>query len=189
MTGEPSIEDQRARQEFVADPAVMAELQLRHEDLADEDVRASVIRHEHPELEEAIRAGVREIDGPNGPMNPRLHLLLHGIVATQLWDNTPPEVWGTAKRLLDSGYERHEILHMLGRPVAEQVWEAWHDERVYDRDAHVAALAALPGSWERTRGAIRLEREHNAVQRHDPADSRKQARRQAKASRRRNRRR
>ena len=189
MSSGPSIEDQRARQQFVADPDVMAQLELRLEDLADQDVRAVAIRQEHPELEEAVQAGVREIDGPNGPINPRLHLLMHGIVATQLWDNSPPEVWETARRLLDSGYERHEILHMLGRPVAAQVWEAWHDERAYDRDAHVAALEALPHSWERERGAMRLEREHDVAGRQDAGAARKQARRQTKASRRRNRRR
>jgi hypothetical protein len=189
MSDVPSIEDPRARQRFIADPAVMAQLQLSLEDLADEDVRAVVIRAEHPDLEEALKAGVREFAGPDGPMNPRLHLLMHEIVATQLWDNSPPEAWETAVRLLESGYERHEVLHMLSRPVATQVWEAWHDKRAYDRDAHVAALQALPDSWEREREAIRLEREHDARGRRDAAAARKQARRQAKASRHRNRRR
>ena len=189
MSGGPSIEDQRARQQFVADPAVMAQLELRLDDLADEDLRGVVIRAEHPEFEEALKAGVREFDGPSGPVNPRLHLIIHGIVATQLWDNSPPEVWQTAARLLEDGYERHEVLHMLGRPVAAQVWEAWHDERAYDRDAHVAALQALPDSWERERGAMRLERQHDVAGRRDAAAARKQARRQSKTSRRRNRRR
>lgn len=189
VSGGPSIEEQRARQQFVADPVVLAELDLRVEDLADEDLRGVVIRAEHPEFEQALEAGVREFDGPNGPVNPRLHLIMHGIVATQLWDNSPPEVWETATRLLHAGYERHEVLHMLGRPVAAQVWEAWHDERAYDRDAHVAALNALPDSWERERGAIRLTREHDAAGRRDVAAARKQARRATKVSRRRNRRR
>ena len=189
MSGGSSIEDQRARLQFVADPAVMARLELGLEDLADEDLRGVVIRAEHPEFEKALAAGVREFDGPTGPVNPRLHLIVHGIVATQLWDNSPPEVWETAKRLLQTGYERHEVLHMLGRPVAAQVWEAWHDERAYDRDAHVAALDALPKSWERERGAMRLEREHDVTGRSDAAAARKQARRQIKAARRRSRRR
>ncbi|MGZ6576401.1 MAG: hypothetical protein ACXVHJ_36125, partial [Solirubrobacteraceae bacterium] len=73
-------------------------------------------------VEEALKEGRREIDGGDGPMNPRLHLKLHEIVATQLWDDSPPEVWGTAVRLLDAGYERHEILHMLGRVVSDHVW-------------------------------------------------------------------
>lgn len=165
----------------------MAQLDLRLEDLADEDLRAVVIRAEHPEFEEALKAGVREFDGPDGTVNPRLHLVVQGIVATQLWDDSPPEVWATAKRLLEAGYERHEVLNMLGWPVAAQVWEAWHDERAYDRDAHIAALNALPDSWERGRGAMRLERRHVAGRRY-PAAARKQARRQTKAARRRNRR-
>src|SRR5690348_6749526 len=100
MSGGPSIEDQRARQQFVADSAAMARLDLCLEDLADRDVRAVVIRAEHPEFEQALKAGVREFDGPNGRVNPRLHLIMHGIVATQLWDNSPPEAWETARRLL-----------------------------------------------------------------------------------------
>jgi Domain of unknown function (DUF1841) len=189
MSGGPSIEDQRARLQFVADPVVLAQLQLGLEDLADEDLRGVLIHAEHPEFEEALAAGVREFDGPTGPVNPRLHLIVHGIVATQLWDDSPPEVWKTAKRLLQAGYERHEVLHMLGRPVAAQVWEAWHDERAYDRDAHVAALDALPESWERERRPMRLERQNDVTGPSDAAAARKQARRKIRAARRRNRRR
>jgi hypothetical protein len=105
---------------------------------------------------------------------------MHEIVATHLWDDDPPEVWGTAARLLDLGYDRHEILHMLAAPVAQQVWGAWHEERPYDRALHVAALQALPGSWERERTTTTGSRRH--------VDERKDARRAARAARRRNRR-
>jgi hypothetical protein len=168
------------RRRFVADPDALAALGLTFEQLSDPDVRSLVIRHAHPELEEALKAGRREIDGNDGPMNPRLHLTMHEIVATQLWEDSPPEVWDTAVRLLDAGYERHEILHMLGRLVSDQVWEALHDERPYDHERHVAALDALPGSWERERTT------ETAARRHD--DARKQARRAARAARQRNRR-
>ena len=171
-------EDQRRR--FVADPDVLAELGVAVEQLSDPDMRSLVIRHEHPEFEEALKAERREIEGPGGLMNPRLHLVMHQVVATQLWDDSPPEVWDTAVRLLEEGYERHEILHMLGRLVSDQVWEALHEERPYDREHHVAALRALPGPWERERTA------KAAAGRHD--DARKQARRAARAARRRNRR-
>lgn len=179
MTRQPSADD-LDRRSFVADQDVLAELELRLDDLADPDVRSYVIRHEHPELEEALVDAREEVDLGYGPFNPRLHLAMHEIVATQLWDGDPPEVWETAVRLLDAGYERHEILHMLGRPVSDQVWSALHDDRPYDRDRHIAALRALPGSWERERTAI------SAAKKHD--DARKQARRQARAARRRNRR-
>ena len=181
------LKDQQARREFVADPAVLARLGIGLDELADQELRAMVIRAEHPELEDALKAGVREIEGPAGPMNPRLHLVMHDIVATQLWDDSPPEVWQTASRLRDAGYERHEILHMLSRPVAAQVWEAWSGEGAYDRDAHVAALRALPGSWEQERDALEPERRPGEVRRRDAA-ARKHARRQTKSARRRNRR-
>ena len=171
-------EDDRRR--FVADSDVLAVLDLTFEQLSDPDVRSVVIRHEHPEFEEALKAGRREIEGSDGPMNPRLHLTMHEIVATQLWDDSPPEVWDTAARLLDAGYERHEILHMLGRVVSDHVWEALHDERPYDHERHVAALHALPGSWERDRTTKTTARRHD--------NARKQARRAARAARQRNRR-
>ena len=172
-------EDDRRR--FVADPDVLAALDLKFEQLSDPDVRSVVIRHEHPEFEQALKEDRRQIEGSDGPMNPRLHLKLHEIVATQLWDDSPPEVWDTAVRLLDAGYERHEILHMLARPVSDQIWEALHDERPYDHERHAAALHALPGSWERERTTT------TTTTRHD--DARKQARRAARAARQRNRRR
>jgi len=170
--------DQCRRLPVVAEPASAPAL-WRHYPVYP-SVRSLVIRHEHPEFKEALREGRREVEGVDGPLNPRLHLAMHEIVATQLWDDSPPEVWDTAVQLLDAGYERHEILHMLGRLVSDQVWEALHDKRPYDRERHVAALRALPGSWERERTA------KSAAGRHD--DARKQARRAARAARRRNRR-
>ena len=79
-------------------------------DPADPDERALLIRAAHPELD--TEAETVFIDGRE--MNPRLHLTIHEIVATQLADGQPPEVWATAQRLRKLGYGRHEILHMLG---------------------------------------------------------------------------
>ena len=173
--------DEPERRRFVADPDVLAVLGMSIDDLADPDVRSFVIRHEHPEFVDALEDDdLDEIDLGYGPMNPRLHLAMQEIVATQLWDGDPPEVWETAVRLRDAGYGRHEILHMLGRPVSEQIWAAWHDDQPYDRARHVAALHALPGSWERERSAMSAGKSQDAA--------RKQAGRSARAARRRNRR-
>lgn len=134
-----SADDELARRQFVADPDVLAGLELSVDDLADPDLRSYVIRHEHPEFEDALEDDVGEIDLGYGPINPRLHLTMHEIVATQLWDGEPPEVWETAVRLGAAGYERHEILHMLSRPVSDQVWAALRDQAPYDKARHVAA--------------------------------------------------
>lgn len=177
---QPGADREAERRRFVADPDALGAVGVTFEQLSDPDVRAVVIAHEHPEFEQALNDGWREIEGVDGPMNPRLHLVMHEVVATQLWDDSPSEVWDTAVRLSDAGYERHEILHMLGRPVSDLVWEALHDERPYDRERHVAALQALPGSWERERMT------RTAIRRHD--DARKKARWAARVARQRNRR-
>jgi hypothetical protein len=180
MSRQPPVPGEIDRKQFVGEADVLAALGVTVEELADPDVRSLVIRHEHPEFEDALQKRLDEIDVGDGPINPRLHLAMHEIVATQLWDDSPSEVWETAVRLLDAGYERHEILHMLGRPVSDQVWRALHDERPYDRERHIATLRTLPGTWEQERTTRGSTERHN--------DARKQARRNSRAARRRNRR-
>lgn len=41
------------------------------------------------------------------------HLDAHERLAVRLWDGDPPQLWETARALLDVGFERHEILHRL----------------------------------------------------------------------------
>jgi hypothetical protein len=118
-------------------------------DPADPDDRALLFRAAHPELDAAITDG-REIAVVDGQeINPRLHMALHEVVANQLISGDPPEVWATARRLRKLGYDRHEILHMLGRAMSGELWEALQGRSGYDHAAHVAALEALPDSWER----------------------------------------
>jgi hypothetical protein len=74
----------------------------------------------------------------------------------------------------------HEILHMLGQPMSDQIWAALHEDRPYDLARHVAALRALPGSWELERAARSSRERHES--------GRRQVRQDARAARRRNRR-
>ena len=117
------------------------------------------------------------VDGSE--LNPRLHLTAHEIVAAQLADEDPPEVWETAQRLRRLGYGRHEILHMLGAAIVPQLWAAMHDQRGYDLERHRSALAALPDAWERERPAARPAR--------DPQAAIRKRRKAERAARRRNR--
>lgn len=117
-------------------------------DPEDPDQRAILIGLAHPELDEAIEAGSEEIEVGGQPMNPRLHLAIHEVVATQVIDDDPPEAFATLQRLVNSGRDRHEALHMLGSAVAAQLWAATHEQRPYVRAEHVRALEALPGSWD-----------------------------------------
>jgi len=77
----------------------------------------------------------------------------------------PPEMWQTATRLTDAGYERHEVLHMLASVVSEDVYAALHDNQPHNPARTRAALAALPESWELQRAAIPVERHANRAER------------------------
>lgn len=72
-----------------------------------------LIRAAHPELD--TDAETTLVDGEE--MSPRLHLTIQ-VIATQLADDDPPDVWATAQRLRKLGYGRHEILLMLGAGTA-----------------------------------------------------------------------
>jgi hypothetical protein len=176
-------ETDRDRRLAFAIPASPDEDELDTEllDPADPDARALLIHAAHPELDTELETVV--VDGRE--MNPRLHLTIHEIVATQIADDDPPEVWATAQRLRRLGYGRHEILHMLGAAMTPQLWAALHDQRAYDPEEHRAALAALPESWERMRPGGPAPPAARATH---AAEARKQ-RKAERAARRRNRRR
>jgi uncharacterized protein DUF1841 len=147
----------------------------------DADDRALLIAAAHPELDTEAETAL--VDGQE--INPRLHLTIHEIVASQIVDDDPPEVWATAQRLRKLGYGRHEVLHMLGAAMTPQLWDALHNEREYDLEAHRAALAALPEAWERARPGGPAP---PAAQAAHAVDA-KQRRKAQRAARRRNRRR
>lgn len=128
-----------------------AGLDLQYLNPGDPDDRHVLILAEHPELHEVIEAGLDEIDVGGQPMNPRLHITIHEVVADQLWDGAPPDTWETAKRLTDLSYERHEIFHMIGSGVSSEIWHGMVKSEHYDHERFVAALAALPESWEEQR--------------------------------------
>ncbi len=84
-------------------------------DPGDPDDRGMLIEGEHPEYHDALadpEAGT--VDG----VNPRLHVTVHEIVANQLWDDDPPEVWQAARRLSAAGMDRHDVLHAIGDVLA-----------------------------------------------------------------------
>ncbi|MGA3363206.1 MAG: DUF1841 family protein [Solirubrobacteraceae bacterium] len=124
-------------------------------DPTDPDERSVLIRLAHPQLDDAIERDEDELTVDGRAINPRLHLAIHELVATQIIDGDPIEMFDTATRLIAAGRDPHEVLHMLGLTVSDQIWTAMHDQRPYDRDAHIAALEALPVSWDALAGPPR----------------------------------
>ncbi|MGI8575835.1 MAG: SEC-C metal-binding domain-containing protein [Egibacteraceae bacterium] len=68
---------------------------------------------------------------------------LRTAVATQLLDDTPPQVWRTARRLADAGLDPGAILSQLAMAFAQSAIEALQSDD-FDEDAYVARLGQLP---------------------------------------------
>ena len=149
-------DDTPARLALIASPEALTATGLEIEDLTDPDVRSVAIRADHAELDEALADGRDDVTVAGEPTNIRLHVAMHEVVA----DDDPPEVYETARRLLDAGYDRHEVLHMLARPMASHIHATLTDKQPYDHARHVAALRALLASLESERAQRKLESAH-----------------------------
>lgn len=165
--GTVSAMSETERRLFVAPPARGEHdgIDLALLDPADPDERRLLIEAEHPELQRAIRAGRGEIHLDGEAMSPNLHIAMHEIVANQIWDDEPPETWQTAQRLLEAGYDRHEVLHMLASVVSNDVYRVLAEGQPHDPERTLAGLAELPESWARQRADIPAERHLNRAER------------------------
>ena len=87
----------------------------------DEDDRAELIRIAHPELAAAIDADEEVVVIGGEAVNPRLHLLMHQVVADRLLHDDPPEDWLIFEALLERGVDAHEAQHDVGRRLVEEM--------------------------------------------------------------------
>ena len=121
-------------------------LDLERLDPADEDERVFLLEALHPGLEDALRNDDEMVvDGE--PFNPRLHITLHQIVASQLLADNPPQTWQTVQRLAGLGYDWHNIMHMIARLVSDDIYQAMTGHKPFDPRDYVRRLAELPGDW------------------------------------------
>jgi hypothetical protein len=68
----------------------------------------------------------------------------HELLADQITSDDPPEVWQSAQRLLESGIDRAEAMRNLVLALTSQMQISREEQRPFDGDAYVAALARLP---------------------------------------------
>jgi hypothetical protein len=92
-----------------------------HLNPADKDDRAELICLAHPELAAAIDAGEEVVVIGGEAVNPRLHLLMHTVVADRLLHDEPPDDWLAFDALLEHGVDAHEAQHVIGRWLVEEL--------------------------------------------------------------------
>ena len=132
---EPDPADRRS---WAVPPAhgIYQGLDLELLDPGNEDERTFLIEAQHPEFAAALR-GDEDVVVDGEPVNPRLHVAMHQIVANQLLADDPPETWHTVQRLDRLGYDWHNIMHMITSLVSEDVYRSLKEHRQPDPGAAV----------------------------------------------------
>ena len=121
-------------------------LDLELLDPGEEDERALLIEARHGEFADALQ-GDDDVMLDGEPVNPRLHVAMHQVVANQLLADDPPETWQTVQRLAGLGYDWHNIMHMIAALVTEDVYWALKEHRQPDPAVYARRLGELPGDW------------------------------------------
>jgi hypothetical protein len=111
-----------------------------------EDELMFLIEAQHPEFAAALH-GHGDVMVGGEPVNPRLHIAMHHIVARQLMGNDPPEVWRTVQRLAELGYDWHTVMHMIAGLVAADVHGEMTGQSRFDPADYARRLDELPGDW------------------------------------------
>ena len=121
-------------------------LDLELLDPREEDERTLLIEARHGEFADALQ-GDDDVVLDGEPVNPRLHVAMHQVVANQLLADDPPETWQTVQRLAGLGYDWHNIMHMIASLITEDVYWALKEHRQPDPAAYARRLGELPGDW------------------------------------------
>jgi len=102
--------EERRRWLFPEVSGTFDDIDLALLDPANPDDRHFLFMAEHPKFTRAINRGDDVVKVEGNVVNPHLHIAMHEVVANQLWDGKPKEVWPTVERLRRLGYNRHDIL-------------------------------------------------------------------------------
>lgn len=111
---------------FVFGPDVRADVLDDLEDPSDLDERSYLYDEYLPEAMTGARGAARQ------------------VIANQILDDEPPEVWATAQRLVAAGIEPESAFGQLAMVFATQLRDALAEDRVFDPDAYATALGRLP---------------------------------------------
>jgi hypothetical protein len=115
-------------------------------DPGDEDELILLLDAQHAELADAVDSGQAMIvEGE--PFSPRLHLVMHQIVANQLLVDEPPETWQTVRRLAGRGYDWHNVMHLIARLISDDVYGAVKERREIDPADYARRLQRPPADW------------------------------------------
>jgi len=113
--------------------------------LKGEDKRLAKIMEEHKEYHQVwdnadkIEDSEYNVEG----VNPFLHVQLHLIVENQLAMGKPEVVKEVSKKLNNFGFSHHEIVHIIARPLAEQMFNILKNNVPFDEERYTHDLRKI----------------------------------------------
>lgn len=137
-------------------------------DADDPDDRAALLAEElgqgGPEYKTGDEADDRSDDGPAS-----LRLALRQVIANQIADEDPPEVWATAQRLMAGGHDRTTVLAQLDLALAQVMKTTMQEHRPFEASEYAAALdrLPLPSVAEMADALIEIARERQPIEADD----------------------
>jgi hypothetical protein len=142
---EPVLDDRRS---WAMPPGhgTYQEIDLELLNPSDEDDLTMLVEAWHSEFGAALD-GDQDLIVDGEPINPRIHVVMHQVVANQLLADDPPVTWQTVQRLAALGYDWHNVMHMIGALVAEDIRRAVTEKRSFDPADYARRLRELPGDW------------------------------------------
>jgi hypothetical protein len=105
------------------------------------------IMADHPEYADVPPGDEVLVDGE--PMRPTLHYAMHEVVENQLAQSDPPEAAETLQRLLDTGADRHDCIHAIGRVMAYLLHSSLTRKEPFDTDEYRRRLRKLRTVWDK----------------------------------------
>lgn len=106
---------------------LLAEIMLEHKDEFYNDFEFADVAHE------------RDYD-PDSETNPFLHIILHSIVEKQIRQREPIEVYQFYNVMLRKKMAAHDIIHLIGRLVANFIYRMMHFNIEMDLKAYKSIL-------------------------------------------------
>lgn len=106
---------------------LLAEIMSEHDDEFHNDFEFADVAHE------------RDYD-PDSEVNPFLHIIFHSIVENQLKEKDPIEVYQFYNAMLRKKMARHDIIHLIGRLVANFIFRMMHQKIEMDLVAYKSIL-------------------------------------------------
>ena len=108
-----------------------------------EDDLLEEITRDHPEYAEYFATGgTGDMETDAGPVNPRLHVIIHSVVEKQIRGELP-QANEALLRLTASGLSRHEAIHKLAEPLVREVYTLLTEPDKWDLKAYLKEIDKL----------------------------------------------